>query len=71
MKLSASAFIWAAAVVKGGVPFGALEEGEKFRFDSCEHVLTKGKSGWYICPDGKKYRLNARVAVLRIHEKRI
>lgn len=70
MGLGASAFIWAKAY--GGrraIPFGALQEGERFQFPSVAGVFIKGRNGWYVdAVSEKKYRTNKKVAVLRIDE---
>ena len=70
MGLSASAFVWAGAVGgKGAVPFGALQEGEWFRFPSSSFVCIKARNGWYSdVVSGKKYRTNKKVAVIRINK---
>jgi len=71
MGLGVRAFIWAEAVGgRGAIPFGALRQGERFRFRSSDAVFVKNSGGWYAdVLTGKKYRTNSRVAVLRIEQK--
>lgn len=48
---------------EGGLPFGALAEGQEFRFPGAPEVMVKRPRGWYRHPNGKSFRTRKGTAV--------
>lgn len=65
--MDTGSFVWAALATPGGVPYGSLPVGAKFRFRETDGaVFTKLKRGWYVAADGRKCRTGVKTAVVSV-----
>ena len=66
MSASVAQFIWANVIKPSSIPFGALQEGDKFIWAEDDTAIkTVCRRGWYWSDVmNRKYRLRKGVAVI-------